>query len=68
MTADQGKALMKKRDSQIQSKPMSFGDLINAVSSVSRNQEETVAAVADLLERGRVRILEGGHPQKARVI
>lgn len=45
----------------------SLGDLILAVSSVSRNNRETVAAVADLLESGRVRLNSHGRKVRARV-
>jgi hypothetical protein len=38
----------------------SLGDLILAVSSVSRNNREAVAAVADLLESGRVCLNSNG--------
>lgn len=37
----------------------SLGDLILAVASVSRNNREAVAAVADLLESGRVTLARG---------
>ena len=46
---------------------MSLGDLIMAVSSYSKNNRETVAAVADLLETGRVRLNAGGRKVRARV-
>jgi hypothetical protein len=36
--------------------PMNLGDLIQVVSESSKNQRETVAAVVDLLESGRVRV------------
>ena len=45
----------------------SLGELILAVSSVSRNNRETVAAVADLLESGRVRLSSQGRKVRARV-
>ena len=43
---------------------LTLGDLVLAVASTSRNSRETVAAVADLLERGRVRF---GHHIRAHV-
>lgn len=46
----------------------SLGDLILAVSSVSRNNREAVAAVADLLESGRVCLNSQGRKIRARVI
>lgn len=45
----------------------SLGDLILAVSSSSKNSRETVAAVADLLDSGRVKINAGGRKVRARV-
>ena len=45
-----------------------LGDLILAVSSQSRNNRETIAAVSDLLETGRVRLQSGSHSIRARVI
>lgn len=45
----------------------SLGDLILAVSSYSKNNRETVAAVADLLESGQVRLASHGRKVRARV-
>lgn len=45
----------------------SLGDLILAVSSYSKNNRETVAAVADLLDTGRVRLDANGRKVRARV-
>jgi hypothetical protein len=45
----------------------SLGDLILAVSSYSKNNRETVAAVADLLESGKVRFTSNGRKIRARV-
>jgi hypothetical protein len=45
----------------------SLGDLILAVSSYSKNNRETIAAVADLLETGRVRLDSAGRKVRARV-
>ncbi len=50
------------------SRNLSLGDLILAVSSVSKNSRETVAAVADLLESGQVRLQSRGHQLRARVL
>jgi hypothetical protein len=36
--------------------PMNLGDLIQVVSESAKNQRETVAAVVNLLESGRVRV------------
>lgn len=46
---------------------MSLGDLILAVSSCSKNNREAVAAVADLLETGTVRLNAGGRKVRAHV-
>ncbi len=46
---------------------ISLGELIAAVSSCSRSNSETVAAVADLLESGRVQISAQGRKVRARV-
>ena len=46
---------------------LSLGDLILAVSACSKNNHETVAAVADLLESGRVRLNADGRKVRARV-
>jgi hypothetical protein len=43
------------------------GDLIMAVSSCSRNNREAVAAVADLLETGKVRLNANGRKVRAHV-
>lgn len=45
----------------------SLGDLILAVSTCSKNNRETVAAVADLLESGQVRLSTHGRKVRARV-
>jgi hypothetical protein len=49
------------------SRNYSLGDLILAVSSYSKNNRETVAAVADLLESGQVRLTSQGRKIRARV-
>ncbi len=46
---------------------LTLGDLVLAVSSVSRNANETAAAVADLLESGRVRLTNNGRIVRARI-
>jgi hypothetical protein len=58
---------MKKNLKNAQRAPYSLGDLILAVSSFSKNNRETVAAVADLLESGRVRLSSQGRKVRARV-
>ena len=46
---------------------LSLGDLILAVSSCTKNTKETVAAVADLLGSGQVRVKSNGRFTRARV-
>jgi hypothetical protein len=58
---------MKKNLKKATRANYSLGDLILAVSSFSKNNRETVAAVADLLESGRVRLSSQGRKVRARV-
>lgn len=46
---------------------LSLGDLILAVSSCTKSTKETVAAVADLLGSGQVRVQRNGRFTRARV-
>jgi uncharacterized protein YcgI (DUF1989 family) len=59
---------MKKHNRKTCRASLSLGDLIVAVSSCSRNQREAAAAVADLLESGRVRMMSGATKLRGRVI
>ncbi len=58
-----------KKNTQILKKTskLSLGDLILAVSSCTKNTKETVAAVADLLGSGQVRLESNGRFDRARV-
>ena len=58
---------MKRNNRKTNRANLSLGDLIIAVSSCSRNKRETVAAVTDLLESGRVRMQSGALKLRARV-
>ena len=59
---------MKKNTQILKSRPkLSLGDLILAVSSCTRSTRETVAAVADLLGSGQVRVQSNGRFTRARV-
>jgi hypothetical protein len=58
---------MKKNNQILKPNTLSLGDLILAVSSCTKNTAETVAAVADLLSSGRVRVENNGHFTRARV-
>jgi hypothetical protein len=59
---------MKKTLKKTHRQSPSLGDLILAVSSVSRNNQEAIAAVADLLESGRVTLNSQGRKVRARVV
>jgi hypothetical protein len=62
------KHAMKKNTQILKPRPkLSLGDLILAVSSCTKNTKETVAAVADLLGSGQVRVQSNGRFNRARV-
>src|SRR5262252_8972219 len=54
---------MKKKTT---TRDLTLGDLILAVGSSTRSNRETLAAVADLLESGRVRLQSGRRTIRAR--
>jgi hypothetical protein len=56
-----------KKSLKVAHRNFTLGDLILAVSNQSRNSRETVAAVADLLDSGRVRLQAGRRAVRARV-
>jgi hypothetical protein len=58
---------MKKTLKKANRQTPSLGELILAVSSVSRNNREAIAAVADLLESGRVCLNSHGRKVRARL-
>ena len=58
---------MKKNSQILKPRQLSLGDLIVAVSSCTKNTKETVAAVADLLGSGQVRVESNGRFARARV-
>ena len=43
---------------------MTLQDLIGVVSRIARNDHETSLVVADLLNRGLVRVRSGGHSRR----
>jgi hypothetical protein len=67
--ATQNGATSMKKNNQILTprQGLSLGDLILAVSSCTKNTKETVAAVADLLGSGQVRIENNGRFTRAQV-
>ena len=58
---------MKKTNQILTPRKLSLGDLILAVSSCTKSTKETVAAVADLLGSGQVRVENNGRFTRARV-
>ena len=56
-----------KKSLKTANRNLTLGDLILAVSSTSRNSRETLAAMTDLLESGRVRLQSGRQSVRARV-
>ena len=58
---------MKKLDRKSHRQTMNLGDLILTVSSCAKNNRETVAAVVDLLESGRVLLQTNGQMSRAHV-
>ena len=58
---------MKNNTQVLKPRTLSLGDLILAVSSCTKNTRETVAAVADLLSSGQVRVENNGRFTRARV-
>ena len=56
-----------KNNSQILRHKLSLGDLVLAVSSCTKSTRETVAAVADLLGSGRVKVEDNGQFLRAKV-
>ncbi len=59
---------MKKTDRKLHRQTVNLGDLIMAVSSCAKNNRETVAAVADLLNSGRVMVQANGHDCRAQLV
>ncbi len=58
---------MKKTLKKAARTHFSLGDLILAVSASSKSNRETIAAMTDLLESGKVRISSHGRKVRARV-
>ncbi len=56
-----------KKSLKTTNRSLTLGDLILAVSTNSRNNRETLAAMTDLLGSGRVRLQSGQKTVRARV-
>jgi hypothetical protein len=57
-----------KKPLKIAHRNLTLGDLILAVSSQSRSSRETLAAVTDLIESGRVRFRAGHRRIRGHVV
>ncbi|MBN8708556.1 MAG: hypothetical protein BGO12_19030 [Verrucomicrobia bacterium 61-8] len=58
---------MKNRYRKINRKHYSLGELVEIVSSCARDSRETLAAIVDLFETGRVRVESNGRLKRVRV-
>ncbi|GAB4177725.1 MAG: hypothetical protein Fur0032_18020 [Terrimicrobiaceae bacterium] len=58
---------MKNPYNKINRRHYSLGELVEIVSSCARDSRETLAALSDLFESGRVRVLNNGRYKKVRV-
>ena len=58
---------MKNRYRKINRRNYSLGELVEIVSSCARDNRETVAALTDLFESGRVRIQNHGRMKRIKV-
>ena len=58
---------MKNIYKKINRTKYSLGELISIVGSCARNSRETIAAMADLLDSGRVVIRKNGRARRVRV-
>ena len=58
---------MKNPYNKINREKLSLGDLVSTVASCSRSERETVAALLDLFESGRVRVKDHGHLKRVKV-
>jgi len=58
---------MKNPYRKINRTKYSLGDLVSVVGSCARNSRETVAAIVDLLESGRVLVNNHGQLKRVRV-
>jgi len=58
---------MKKTPHKIHRAVNNLGELIELVSRCSRSQRETIVAVADLIETGRVRFQSQGRKVRAHI-
>ncbi len=58
---------MKNPYGKINRNKLSLGELVATVSSCTRSQRETIAALLDLFESGRVRIKDQGTLKRVRL-
>ena len=60
--------VMKNCYSKINRRKLSLGELVSVVASCARSERETLAALADLFETGRVRVKDHGHLKKVKLL
>lgn len=58
---------MKKTAHKLQRSVQNLGELIQIVSDCSRSHRETIVAVADLIESGRIRFQSQGRKVRAHI-
>ncbi len=58
---------MKNPYQKINRGKLSLGELVSTVASCARNERETMAALMDLFESGRVRLKDHGHLKRIKV-
>lgn len=58
---------MKNPYSKINRRKYSLGELVEIVSSCTRDSKEALAALVDLFESGRVQLANHGRPKRVRV-
>ncbi len=58
---------MKNPYKKINRKHYSLGELVEIVSSCARDSKETLAALVDLFESGRVRVATNGRLKRVKV-
>jgi hypothetical protein len=58
---------LKSAYSKINGQHYSLGDLVAIVSSCAKDSSETIAALNDLFDSGRVAIIQNGEPKRVQV-
>lgn len=58
---------MKNPYNRINREKLSLGDLVCTISSCARNERETVAALLDMFQSGRVKLKDHGHLKRIKI-